>query len=216
MTRRSTLGWGAALLAATMMLGALLNTVPGSTAVDHWWHDAITNISSPELVAFARGMDWLGGGAVANYIIPLLIGLLLLLMRGWRSAVFALIAFATSALLVQAFKQMFGRDRPEGLMVAVDYGSYPSGHTANAATIAIVLRVIFPRLLIAILGTTWVLLMALSRTALSVHWITDTLGGTMLGIGAGLLVAGTMITGSLVRDTGPDGLSRRDLFPGRR
>lgn len=214
MTRRSTFGWGTALLAATMALGALLNSVPGSTAVDRWWHDAISDLSSPILLAWARGMDWLGGGAVANYIVPLLIGLLLLLMRGWRSAIFALLAFAASSLLVQAFKQIFGRDRPEGLMVAVDYGSYPSGHTANAATLAIVLWVIFPRLLIALLGTTWILLMALSRTVLSVHWITDTLGGTMLGIGAGLLVAGAMITGSVVRDTGPDGVSRGGLFPG--
>lgn len=194
MTRRFALGWGTALLAVAMLLGVLLVSVPDSTAVDRWWHGVIADLRSPMLVAFSRGMDWLGGGAVAHYVVPLVIGLILLLLRRWRSAVFALIAFAASALLVQVFKQLLGRDRPEGLMVAVDYGSYPSGHTANAATIAIVLWLVFPRLITAILGTVWVLLMAFSRTLLSVHWITDTIGGAMLGIGAGLLIAGVLIS----------------------
>lgn len=209
MRRWSAIGWGTALLGVTASLGILLNTVPGSSAPDRWWHSVVSEISSPVLVSLARAMDWVGGGAVAHYVVPSLIGVALLVLRGWRSAAFALIAFIVSALLVQTFKQIFGRDRPEGLMVAVNYGSYPSGHTANAATIAVVLWVVFPRCLTAILGASWTLLMALSRTLLSVHWMTDTLGGSMIGVGAGLLVAGTMISRSVINGTHTDNGGRR-------
>lgn len=194
MTRKIALGWGAALLAVAFILGALLIREPGPTRADLWWHGVVADLRSPMLTEFSRGMDWLGGGVIAICVVPLLIGLALLLIRGWRTAIFALIAFATSSLLVQVFKQLLGRDRPDGLQVAVDYGSYPSGHTANAATIALVLWLVFPRLLTIALGTSWVLLMAFSRTTLSVHWITDTLGGTLLGIGTGLLIAAVMST----------------------
>jgi undecaprenyl-diphosphatase len=40
-----------------------------------------------------------------------------------------------------------------------------------------------------IVGACWVLLMAFSRTYLHAHWLSDTVGGAMLGAGAVLLVA---------------------------
>ncbi len=90
---------------------------------------------------------------------------------------------------VQLLKQLFGRARPDDMLVVSDYGSFPSGHTANAATIALVLWVLFPRVWVAIVGAAWVLAMALSRTFLSVHWATDTLGGALVGAGVVLVLA---------------------------
>jgi undecaprenyl-diphosphatase len=77
--------------------------------------------------------------------------------------------------------------------VASDFGSFPSGHTANAATIAVVVWVLFPRVWTAVAGVLWVVAMALSRTVLSVHWATDTLGGALAGAAAVFLLAGWLL-----------------------
>ena len=49
--------------------------------------------------------------------------------------------------------------------------------------------VLFPRVWVAIVGAAWVLLMAFSRTYLGAHWLSDTLGGMLVGASAALLVA---------------------------
>ena len=49
-------------------------------------------------------------------------------------------------------KHLFGRVRPEDIIVISDYGSFPSGHVANAATIATAAVVLFPRLWVVIVG----------------------------------------------------------------
>ena len=113
------------------------------------------------------------------------------LRRPW-GAVFVLAASAGSALVVQVIKGMFGRARPEDMIVVSDHGSFPSGHTANAATIAtiaVVLAIIFPRVWVMVAGGMWVVLMAISRTHLSAHWLSDTAGGALIGAGAAFVVA---------------------------
>lgn len=194
MTRRSTLIWGAVLLTAAAALGLLVASMQETTAADQWWNDLLDDFRSPAVIAFSEAMDWVGGGIVAILVIPLLLALFLMLRRGWRCAVFSLVALTASSLLVQAWKQAFGRARPEDILVIADYGSYPSGHTANAATIAIVLWLVFPRVLTAVIGAFGVVLMAASRTLISAHWITDVLGGALVGAGAGLLIAAALFT----------------------
>lgn len=48
---------------------------------------------------------------------------------------------------------------------------------------------IVPRLWVAIVGAAWVFAMAFSRTGVHAHWFTDTVGGTLAGLGAALVVA---------------------------
>ena len=71
--------------------------------------------------------------------------------RPW-SAAFFLTAELASAGAVQVLKHLFGRARPEDIIVISDYGSFPSGHVANAATIATVACILFPRLWVLIVG----------------------------------------------------------------
>jgi undecaprenyl-diphosphatase len=70
------------------------------------------------------------------------------------------------------------------MIVFSDHGSFPSGHTANAATVATIAVILFPRVWVAVVGGAWVFAMAFSRTQVHAHWLSDTVGGTLVGVGA--------------------------------
>jgi len=157
--------------------------------IDASWNAFVAELWHPALTGFSHVMDFLGGGWVGILAVPIAAAIgLILLRRPWAAAYF-LAAEAISAAGVQVLKHLFGRVRPEDILVVSDYGSYPSGHVANAATIAVAAVVIFPRVWVAVVGAVWILLMAFSRTYLHAHWLSDTVGGALLGAGAALLVA---------------------------
>ncbi|MGJ0389083.1 phosphatase PAP2 family protein [Microbacterium sp. CGR1] len=194
MRRRTQLWWGIGMLVAATLLGAAI--VFGYTeppGFDTWWNQEVVENRADWMLTFALILNDIGGGWVAIILVPLLMIIALLLARRWRAAVFAAAAFLASAGAVQILKQLFGRARPEDMIVVSDYGSFPSGHTANAATIAVVLWLVFPRVWTAILGILWVVAMAISRTLLSVHWATDTLGGALVGAGVVLVLGSVML-----------------------
>ncbi|UJP10367.1 phosphatase PAP2 family protein [Microbacterium sp. KUDC0406] len=189
MSRRAGAIAGGALVAAAILLGALVTLAPLDGVLDGRWNELMAVVRQPWAIEVALFLNWIGGGWRAVFLVPLGVAGVLLVLRRWREALFALAAFAASAAGVQLLKALFGRARPEDLLVASDFGSFPSGHTANAATIAMVLWLITPRVWAAMLGALWVVAMALSRTVLSVHWLTDTVGGALVGAGTSLLVA---------------------------
>jgi undecaprenyl-diphosphatase len=194
MNRRILLWSGVVSLLLATGLGALVvfgyTETPG---FDQWWNDTIAAIRGDWMYSFALVMNWIGGGWVAILGVPLLAIIALVLARRWRSALFAAICFVLSAGVVQLLKQLFGRARPDDMLVVSDYGSFPSGHAANAATIAMVVWVLFPKVWTAIVGALWVLGMALSRTFLSVHWLSDTVGGALVGAGVVLVLAAWLL-----------------------
>lgn len=158
--------------------------------VDVWWNALATAWWDPALLGFSRVMNWAGGGWFGVLAVPIAGALgLVVLRRPWAAAYF-LAAEAVSAAGVQVLKHVFGRVRPEDILVVTDFGSFPSGHVANAATIAVAAVVIFPRAWVAAVGIVWVVFQAFSRTYLHAHWLSDTAGGALLGAGAAILVAG--------------------------
>lgn len=194
MRRRALLWWGIGMLVAATLLGAMI--VFGYTeppGFDSWWNETISTYRADWMLSFALILNDIGGGWVAILLVPLLLIGALLIARRWQAAVFAAVAFLVSAGAVQLLKNLFGRARPEDMIVASDFGSFPSGHAANAATIAMVLWLVFPRVWTAILGVAWVVAMAISRTLLSVHWATDTLGGALVGAGVVLVLGSVML-----------------------
>lgn len=126
-------------------------------------------------------MNNLGGGVLGAVIIPLAIIVLLLLLK-WRwAALFFAIATIASAGLVQLLKNLYDRPRPRDILVTADLGSFPSGHVANAATMAVLLGFILQRTWVWISGVAYTIVMLLSRTYLGAHWLSDTVGALVLG-----------------------------------
>lgn len=180
--------WGAVLVLAAVTLGWLIVAIGGgAVAADRPWMTWIASVRTPFGDAAAYTLNWLGGGWFATWVVPLGAAAAFLIARRPASAATFVLASLLSAGGVQALKQLFARARPEDMIVHSDFGSFPSGHVANAATIAVILALLLPRAWVIVAGVVWVLLMGWSRTYLGAHWLTDVVGGAAVGAGAALL-----------------------------
>jgi len=157
-------------------------------AIDTAWFNDLTENRAPVWDAVALVMDALGGGLVASLLLPAVICVALLLARRpWAAGYFLAASLATGGV-VQVLKHLFGRARPENVLTNLDFGSFPSGHVANAAVTSAVLVLLFPRLWVWLAAAAYTVVMMLSRTYLGAHWLTDTVGALLLGIGVAVLL----------------------------
>lgn len=163
------------------------------TALDSLWESALRNLDTPVLTAISLTLNLIGGtrGAV---VIGAIIAIVLMITRRPWSAAYLVTASLAGALVVQLVKALTARPRPEDMMVTSDFGSFPSGHSANAAVLAVVLLVLFSRRPGQRPWLRWVLalyvvLMMISRAYLSAHWLSDTIAGALLGTSIALLIA---------------------------
>lgn len=172
-----------------VVLGAIIAFRPHEAfAIDLEWMSEIVEHRSPFWLGPALFFNYAGGGILGSIVIPVVIFLLLLAFRRPWGATFFAVASILSVACVQLLKHTVGRARPTEILVQSDTGSFPSGHTANAATMVVVLAIIFPRVWVWVLGGAWAVLMAISRTYLGAHWLSDTIGGLILGAAVAVIV----------------------------
>lgn len=170
-----------------LVLGLLVRIQVIADELDGEWMEEILDIRGPVGEALSRTFDFLGGGWFAIWLVPIAVAVVLLLLRRPWSAMLFVVVSAVSAGIVQLLKVLFARARPEDILIDLHSGSYPSGHVANAATVAVLAVVLLPRWWVAVVGAAYVVLMALSRTYLGAHWVTDTVGGALVGASVALL-----------------------------
>lgn len=193
-TRRGLRYWPLISAAAAFLLAALLTLAVVYREADkpfgfevEWMSELLEHRSQP-WTAIALIFDHLGGGIIAIVVVPVaLIAALLLARRRWAALFFAISALACVGV-TQLLKRVIGRPRPVEILVSADPGSFPSGHSANAAVTATVLALVYPRLRVWVAGAAYTAAMMLSRTYLGAHWISDTVGGLLLGIGLAVIL----------------------------
>jgi undecaprenyl-diphosphatase len=122
-------------------------------------------------------------------------GLAFLWWRGnlfWRPwALTILLSIIALAVIVLILKFSIRRRRPEGewgaLYRTTDPHSFPSGHAARAALIAVLVIGLGPWWL-AVLLCIWMPLVSLARVAMGVHYLSDVIAGAVLGAIAGAII----------------------------
>lgn len=150
---------------------------------------------SPVLDAFMIGVTTAGSSLVLT---PLTVALsvLLYIRRNRRKSVLLLSTMGGSAVLTVTLKQLIGRPRPDPGAVRVvppelaskyaqEFG-FPSGHTlASTCFFGFVIYLLLkngnlrnPKVLLLI---SLILLVGISRVYLGAHWITDVIGGWIIG-----------------------------------
>lgn len=187
-TRHWPLVSGLVALGLVAAGGAVIAFRGSNLEFDTEWNDGLLESRNPFFEVPARLMDFLGGGWFGVFAVPILVVVLLLLTKHRWGALFFLLASLLSGGAVQLLKNAFDRARPDDILVIVDHGSFPSGHVANAATIAVTLGIILRRTWVWVAGVAYAVLMMLSRTYLGAHWLSDTVGGVLVGAAVAVIV----------------------------
>jgi len=182
-------------LALLGLVAVMASVVPmGPLAIDERWSEAMRDIEGPLLKDLALFFDALGRG-VGRVPLYVAVGLVLVLARRWLSLVcFAVVEVSTS-LSSALLKAAVGRPRPPDGLIHPLGSSFPSGHAAYAGATCVALVLTFTavgprRRWWSALAAVGIVGMAWSRTYLQVHWLSDVVGGSMLGIGIALVVFG--------------------------
>jgi len=192
------LGIGVLLMGALAFLKVAEETFEGETkTIDTAILLALRNPADP---ADPIGPAWLehslsditalGGFAVLTLLISM-IGIYLVVVRKWGTAVLLAASVGSGTLLSETLKMGFNRTRPDLVAHLVDTqsASFPSGHAMLSAitylTIGVLLaRVSKGRTAKGVILTFAILITALigaSRIYLGVHWPSDVLAGWCLG-----------------------------------
>jgi undecaprenyl-diphosphatase len=107
-----------------------------------------------------------------------------------RDMVFVVLVIVVTGLVVKLGKVGARRARPNG-----DWGgsyrrqdphAFPSGHAARAAVLTVLGFVLGPAWLGPVM-VVWTTLVAVSRVVLGVHYVSDVVGGAVLGLVCGLV-----------------------------
>lgn len=195
LARRSIIAMvsGLVLIGLCVGVGGVISAIGNdSMSVDLAWFDFSNRTLSPGIVAVAQFLNDAGAQVIVGVLVPVVAAILFgIRRRGW-AAVAVLFCGIASAPLVNIVKSIIERPRPDDQLVSVSLTAYPSGHVANLAAVLVVLALILGWRWFSVLTVVLVIAMALSRTYLNVHWLTDDLGGLLLGAGLALVVWGVL------------------------
>ena len=175
---------GGAILLALVTWSA---TYPAVQEVDEAWRRLMLSVRTRPLVWVAEAFAFVGGVWV-NWPLRVLAGIALAAKRRWvQLSAFAL-AVVTSEALIGPLKALYERPRPPEGLISTHTFSFPSGHAVAGAVTAVgLVLVLLPpgsrRWRWEVRAAVFASLMALSRTYLSVHWLSDVLAGALLGVG---------------------------------
>jgi undecaprenyl-diphosphatase len=179
--------------AATMVFAVMAVAPSAIEPIDDWWHDSMVAIETGFLSGLANVLDFVGSTFVT---LPVRIGaaVYLSVQRRWAALTALLVAVGLSEASIGGFKALYDRARPLDSLVATSGASFPSGHaTAVAVTVIVLVIILVPagehRRAWEVRAGLFAFAMALSRTYLRAHWLSDVVAGALLGAATALAVA---------------------------
>lgn len=192
------------LLAATFVVSSIVVGLGAADATDLKVANAFNRDWNPAAGLVAKGIAVLGGVEITSLIV---LGIAIYLWRrGFRTEVWFLLAFAAVEVMETIYKRLVFHPGPgpsldhgdgpsvTSLFERVTGNSFPSGHMTRTVIayglLAFVVRRLAPpssrwRALAVPLAAVMILVMAVDRLYLEVHWESDVIGGILLG-GLGL------------------------------
>lgn len=184
---------GLVVLALFLGFGALIKSLGNAPLpMDVAWYDVSNSTRTPLILDVSYFLNGAGAQTIVGVIFPIIAAILFAIRRRGWAAVAVLACGIASAPLVNAVKSVLERPRPDHHLVGVTQSAYPSGHVANLSSVLIVLALLLGWRWFNIVTVVLVIVMALSRTYLNVHWLTDDIGGLLLGAGLALVVWGAL------------------------
>ncbi len=137
---------------------------------------------------FFKLNTWLGDGLMTIVVVC---GMLFF---KYRYAVLTALAYAYTSLAVQILKRLFNAPRPVKFFEDIapirtidgyamhEWNSFPSGHTASAFTLAVVLSYVLPYKHSHWILIPFVVLTAFSRVYLAQHFMEDIIAGSLIAV----------------------------------
>ncbi|MGV9834629.1 phosphatase PAP2 family protein [Nocardia niigatensis] len=202
-----TAAGAAAVCALAVLFAKILDNVLDGDGFTAWDQPISTWLAAhrePALTAIMRGLTDVGNPPVLAMTIAATAAVTAIRVRTLAPVVLGSVAFAGFILMVVTVKLAVGRPRPPDAerAIAVDGSSFPSGHAAGIAVVALVSAWMLTRgyrwsrrTCLAVWAAAVVLIAAVgfSRVYLGVHYPSDIIAGWALGASwAGfVMVAGT-------------------------
>jgi undecaprenyl-diphosphatase len=189
LNHRRALRLVAVLALLTVVVFLLVGTDPNRGFVQHvdnWFLRLMVDIRVTPLVWLAKGLAF-AGSVWVNWPIRVAVMVVLWLRRRWLQLSAFVLAVVTSEALIGILKSVYARPRPLGGLLTTNSYSFPSGHAVAGAVTAVgIVIVLLPpgprRWRWELQAAVFAGLMALSRTYLGVHWLSDVVAGTLLGV----------------------------------
>lgn len=157
------------------------------TSFDKFVQNLLLPITNPTNTRIVEKITYLGGPRIAA-ILSIIVSLYMFIRHNFKAGIWSASTLVIGNLINVLAKNLIQRPRPSDKLVAIGGYSFPSGHTFGTALfIFFVVFLIVPQIkdvtlrrILTFLGFLWILIIALTRVYLHVHYLTDTIASILL------------------------------------